>query len=112
MSQQKTAEFQVHDLELSYLMKSFAHPARVVILEELAKNKDMSCKELVAVLPLSQSTVSQHLSELLESGLICRKQKGNMSLYTVEWNKLERAFTLIGRLSLNLMNKRPKRNCC
>ncbi len=99
-------------LEMADLAKAFSHPARIMIIELLFKHKDRTCKEIVAELPLSQPTVSQHLKELMEAGLICRKQFGAQSLYCVEWNQLERVFLLFERFKYKIMPERPKRNCC
>ena len=105
-------EFSSFEVELATMSKCFSHPARVMIILILSKNKDRTCKELVAELPLSQSTVSKHLKDLLQEKLICRKFEGTQSLYTLEWNTLERVFRLFGRFSLKTMPNRPKRNCC
>lgn len=112
MKNVKNIDFHTFEIELSTLSKCFSHPARVMIMCILAKHKDRTCKEIVAELPLSQSTVSQHLKDLLKEKLICRKIVGVQSIYTIEWNKLERYFSLLGRFSLKTLPKRPKRNCC
>ncbi len=112
MKEQKNVEFHNFEIELSEMSKCLAHPARVMIISILAKHKDRTCKEIVAELPLSQSTVSKHLKDLLEENLICRKIEGTQSIYTLEWNKLERVFSLFGRFSMKIMPNRPKRNCC
>lgn len=52
------------------LAKAFAHPARVAILQLLIQKKACVCGDLVEELPLSQSTVSQHLKELKRIGII------------------------------------------
>lgn len=108
----ETIDFHAFEVELSQLSKCLANPARIQIISILSKHKDRTCKELVADLPLSQSTVSKHLKDLLEENLICRKLSGTQSLYSLEWNKLERVFTLFERFSKKTMIHRPKRNCC
>lgn len=112
MVKNKEIEFSTGDIELANFSKSLSHPARIMIIKVLSKHKDRTCKELVAELPLSQASVSQHLKALLEIGLICRKKFGAQSLYCVEWNTLDRVFTLYDRLSTKVLPKRPKRNCC
>jgi ArsR family transcriptional regulator, arsenate/arsenite/antimonite-responsive transcriptional repressor len=112
MNDSKNAEFHNFEIELAEMSKCLSHPARVMIISILAKHKDRTCKEIVAELPLSQSTVSKHLKDLLEENLICRKTEGTQSIYTLEWNKLERVFSLFGRFSMKTMPNRPKRNCC
>ena len=66
----KTTAFSSRHNEIANLAKAFAHPARVAILEYLAQHKSCICGDLVDVLPLSQSTVSQHLKELKRIGII------------------------------------------
>ncbi len=66
----KHTEFTAADQELAVIAKALGHPARVAILRLLAARQACVCGELVAELPLSQSTVSQHLKELKAAGLI------------------------------------------
>ncbi|WP_310557303.1 metalloregulator ArsR/SmtB family transcription factor [Flavobacterium sp.] len=108
----KNVKFHSFEVELAQLSKCISNPARIMIILILSKHQDRTCKEIVAELPLSQSTVSKHLKDLLEQKLICRKIEGTQSIYTLEWNKLERVFTLFDRLSSKTMPNRPKRNCC
>jgi DNA-binding transcriptional ArsR family regulator len=89
----ETIDFHSFELE-SQMAKCLAHPARIQIISILSKHKDRTCKEIVAELPLSQSTVSKHLKDLLNENLICRKLSGTQS-YTLEWNKLERVLPFL-----------------
>lgn len=58
-------------VRLAKLCKALAHPARVLILRHIiARPRGATCGEIVAQLPLAQSTVSQHLRVLQDSGLI------------------------------------------
>lgn len=70
----KTEVFSEKENRIADLAKAFAHPARVAILTYLAENKTCICGDLVEALPLSQSTISQHLKELKRIGII----KGNI----------------------------------
>jgi len=70
MGATKAEEFSVKDNRLSKYAKALAHPARVAILKILLKRNACICGDIVEELPLSQSTVSQHLKELKEAGLI------------------------------------------
>jgi len=105
-------EFPAKILEMAAMSKIFSHPARIQIIGILSKHSDRTCKEIVAELPLSQSTVSQHLKELLSSGIICRRKHGSQSLYCIEWNKLERLFKVYEMMETKVFPHRPKRNCC
>lgn len=66
----KTELFTAEQSRIAELAKAFAHPARVAILQLLAKRKACVCGDLVDVLPLAQATVSQHLKELKRIGII------------------------------------------
>ena len=65
---------------LADFAKALSHPARVAILKTLA-GKSCICGEIVQVLPLAQSTVSQHLKELKRAGLITGEIDGPRSCY-------------------------------
>jgi ArsR family transcriptional regulator len=78
------------DRELARLCRALAHPARVRILRELVKGRELECGRLVAVLPLAQSTVSQHLKTLQLAGWIEVRPEGQRRLYRVRRLALER----------------------
>jgi len=60
----KTKEFTVVQNRKAKLYKALGHPARIAILEFLIDEKACVCSDIVDHLPLSQSTISQHLKEL------------------------------------------------
>ena len=66
-------EYHPSEITLAKFAKALSHPARIAILNLLLKKKSCVCGSIVDELPLSQSTVSQHLKELKSAGLI----KGN-----------------------------------
>ena len=70
MGATKADEFSVTDNRVAKYAKALSHPARIAILKLLIKKQACICGDIVEVLPLSQSTVSQHLKELKEAGLI------------------------------------------
>jgi ArsR family transcriptional regulator len=74
-------EFKAKDIRLSGLAKALAHPARVAILRTLAKRNACVCGEIVDVLPIAQATVSQHLKELRNAGLVDGTVEGSSSCY-------------------------------
>lgn len=51
-------------------LKALAHPARLQVLARLARGQGCQCGQIVAGLPLAQSTVSQHIKVLVEAGLV------------------------------------------
>lgn len=66
----KTDIFNTELQELSRFAKAISHPARLAILKYLAETKTCISGDISNSLPLSRSTVSQHLKELKEIGLI------------------------------------------
>lgn len=79
----KKESFDQEDQDLANLAKALAHPARIAILKELARRQSCICGEIVEVLPLAQSTVSQHLKALLQAGLIKGTVDGKKSCYCI-----------------------------
>ncbi len=80
----KTEEFTVKQNKIAKYMKALGHPARVAILEVLIKKQACICGDIVDELPLSQSTVSQHLKELKEAGLIKGDVEGVKVCYCID----------------------------
>ena len=79
----KKEEFGKKKQHLALLAKAISHPARISILKLLSKKVNCNCNELVAALPLSQSTVSQHLKELKNCGLINSAVNGTSNIYSI-----------------------------
>ena len=70
MAATKSEAFSKEQNRLALFAKAFAHPARIAIIQELIQRKACICGDLVDVLPLSQSTISQHLKALKKAGII------------------------------------------
>jgi len=66
----KTQVFTDKQNRIADLAKALAHPARIAIIQHLLKEKSCVCGDLVEVLPLAQATVSQHLKELKNIGIL------------------------------------------
>jgi predicted transcriptional regulator len=104
----KTEGFTKSQIELSAVAKALGHPARIAILQFLATQKDCMCGDIVNELPLSQSTVSQHLKELKKVGLIKGTIDGPAVCYCIDeknWNKITKVFSTL------FEDYHPK-NCC
>ena len=80
----KTEGFTKTQIDLAAFSKALGHPARIAILQFLAKQKSCVCGDIVDELPLSQSTVSQHLKELKNAGLIQGTIEGTSVCYCIE----------------------------
>ena len=63
--------------------KALSHPARIAILQTLARRGTCMCGEIVEVMPLSQATVSQHLKVLKQAGLVLGRIDGPRSCYCI-----------------------------
>src|SRR6188768_4591493 len=86
----KTEGFTKTQIDLAAIAKALGHPARVAILQFLAEKKACVCGDIVDELPLSQSTVSQHLKELKKAGLIKGDIEGPSVCYCIDgkaWTK-------------------------
>lgn len=77
----KIAGFRAKDARLASMAKALAHPARVAIMRTLAKRDACVCGEIVEALPIAQATVSQHLKELKNAGLVEGTVEGPSSCY-------------------------------
>lgn len=105
----KTEEFTIKDNKIAKYAKALAHPARVAILNLLIKKEACVCGDIVDELPLSQSTVSQHLKELKEAGLIKGDIDGAKVCYCIDEKEWENAKTYLTSLFETYTHK-PK--CC
>jgi ArsR family transcriptional regulator, arsenate/arsenite/antimonite-responsive transcriptional repressor len=86
----KTVDYSKQALEIARYAKALAHPARVAILQLLLKKQACVCGDIVDELPIAQSTVSQHLKELKEAGLIKGNIDGVATCYCIDdkaWTK-------------------------
>ena len=95
MGKSKTLLFTPAQNELADLAKAMAHPARIAILQYLSNRKSCVNGTLVAELGLAQSTISQHLLELKELGLIRGSIEGatvNYCLNTERWQAVQSLF--------------------
>ncbi|MEM9215030.1 MAG: metalloregulator ArsR/SmtB family transcription factor [Cyanobacteria bacterium P01_F01_bin.150] len=81
--------------EIASLCKALGHPARVQILKILIARQSCICGEIVDVMPLAQSTVSEHLRILKKAGLVQGDVDGTRICYCVEPRMLNRLKTLI-----------------
>lgn len=94
----KTEHFTTTQNELAILAKAMGHPARIAIIEYLLKTESCICGDIVNELPLAQPTVSQHLKELKNAGLIKGNIEGNAICYCLNeegFNKLKGFFETI-----------------
>ncbi len=111
MAVNKKEEFGKQEQELAEFAKALSHPARIAILKVLAQKNECICGDIVEVLPLAQSTVSQHLKELKNAGLIEGTVDGPRSCYCINWKAFEKFNADMNGLFTNLKSE-FKKTCC
>jgi len=110
MAQSKADEFAQPFILLARYAKALSHPARLAILTTLAQRATCICGEIVEVLPLAQSTVSQHLKELKDAGLISGEVDGPKSCYCLNVEAVRELEKLVGSLLKDLNKGLRARN--
>lgn len=105
----KSSLFKKRQNRIAVLAKAFDHPARVAIIEYLLQHQTCICNDLVNELPLSQSTITQHLRELKQVGVIKGEVEGPKVNYCIDEGVWEEAKDIF----INLFTRfTPKKNCC
>ena len=110
MGATKTEHFTEKQNEIATLAKALGHPARVAIIEYLMSVDSCICGDIVNELPLAQPTVSQHLKELKNSGLIKGNIEGNAICYCIDEKILSKLQAYFSGMASKLEKK--KNNCC
>ena len=98
MGASKSEVFSSTENHLAKVTKALGHPARIAILKLLAGKQSCVCGDIVDELPLSQSTVSQHLKELKEAGLIIGEIEGVKVCYCIDHKEWKAAQTIINKM--------------
>lgn len=98
MGATKSLEFSIKENRLAKYAKALGHPARVAILKLLASRETCICGDIVDEIPLSQSTVSQHLKELKDAGLIKGEIEGAKVCYCIDAKEWKTAQGWINQL--------------
>ncbi|CAN5800605.1 metalloregulator ArsR/SmtB family transcription factor [soil metagenome] len=111
MAIHKKESFTKEEQDLAEFAKSIAHPARIAILKVLAQKNECICGEIVEILPLAQSTVSQHLKELKQAGLIQGTVDGPRSCYCINWKAFEK-FNIAFNFLFNTLKVNNDKACC
>ncbi len=95
MGATKSDIFTERQNKLAQMMKALAHPARIAIIQQLLKANTCICGDLVGELGLAQATVSQHLKELKNAGLIQGTIDGTSICYCIDpkvWKQYKKEF--------------------
>jgi DNA-binding transcriptional ArsR family regulator len=110
MGATKTEHFTDKQNAIATIAKALGHPARVAIIDYLLKVEDCICGDIVNALPLAQPTISQHLKELKNAGLIKGEIEGNAICYCIDEKAISKLQTYFANLSIKLNKKKKK--CC
>ncbi len=94
----KIEDFTIRENKIAQFAKALAHPARIAIIQLLLKKQTCYCGDIVEELPLSQSTVSQHLKELKIAGLIKGTIEGAKICYCIDEIAWQQAKQYLGAL--------------
>ena len=101
----KTEIYKDEQNKLASLLKVLGHPARIAILQYIINQKACICNDLVEELGLAQATISQHLKELKEVGLIKGDIEGASVCYCIDekvWNSAQQQLNqLFEKLNVN-----------
>ena len=110
MGTTKTIDYTKTALDIAKYAKALAHPARIAIIQLLLKRQACICGDIVDELPISQSTVSQHLKELKEVRLIKGEIEGTSVCYCLD----EKEWLKASSLMIEMFNKVSvnKGKCC
>jgi DNA-binding transcriptional ArsR family regulator len=106
----KTELFDIILQERANLFKALAHPARLQILRFLSETKTCISGDISEELPLSRTTVNQHLKELKDAGLIQGHVEGVKTNYCLDYEKVEEMKNALSEF-LNEIQI-PEKFCC
>ena len=106
----KTDVFNDTQNKLAIIFKALGHPARVAIIEHLLDVNSCICGDLVNKLPLAQATISQHLKELKNVGVIKGSIEGNSICYCINPETIQIAKDYLNNIhhAILILNN----NCC
>ncbi|MHC2992568.1 ArsR family transcriptional regulator [Pontibacter sp. HJ8] len=97
MTYTKATAFEEEQQELARLAKVLSHPARIAILQHLAQTQSCISGDIAQELPLSRTTVSQHLQELKSAGLIKGTIDGLTVCYCIDKEQFAKAKSLMNQ---------------
>ncbi|MBB4802096.1 DNA-binding transcriptional ArsR family regulator [Flavobacterium nitrogenifigens] len=108
MGATKTDHFTDQQNKIAIIAKALGHPARIAIIEYLLKVNACICSDIVDELPLAQPTISQHLKELKNAGLIKGSIEGTSICYCIN----EETFSLLKEYFANIISTVANQKCC
>lgn len=110
MGATKSEPYSSTELSTAKMYKALGHPARLAIINYLLNTDKCICNDIVDELDLAQATVSQHLRELKEAGLIRGTVEGTAICYCLDEKALTRLRDHVAQVLSRAQNQ--KKNCC
>jgi len=107
----KVDGFDEKTLRLAELFKAMGHPARMAIIQYMIENPSCICNDIVGKLPLAQSTVSKHLSELKAAGIIQGEISGSKMCYCIDPKVFQELATVANEFIVKSQSCEDS-NCC
>lgn len=108
MGATKTEHFTDKQNQIATIAKALGHPARIAIIEYLMKVNECICGDIVNEIPLAQPTVSQHLKELKNDGIIKGNIEGNSICYCID----EKTIEILNIYFSKIVETVSKAKCC
>ncbi len=105
----KTTGFTSETNEMAEILKALGHPARLEIVKILMGLPSCVCGDIVEILPLAQSTVSKHLSELKKVGIIKGTVTGNNICYCLDEKMIQKVQKFINLVQTSC---KTDSSCC
>lgn len=102
----KTLGFTDETNEMAEILKALGHPARLEIVKFLLQSSSCICGDIVEALPLAQSTVSKHLSELKKAGIIKGTITGNNLCYCINEDGFEKIKFFLQNITTQINEKK------
>jgi len=90
MTNNKSSKFSIEQQELARFSRVMSHPARIAIIQLLAQKKEIKTGDISGFLPLSRPTISQHLRELRNAGIIKGTIDGLKIHYCLDIEKISK----------------------
>jgi ArsR family transcriptional regulator len=106
----KSDHFTENQNAIAIIAKALGHPARIAIIEYLLHVETCICGDIVNELPLAQPTISQHLKELKNAGLIKGEIEGKSICYCIDQEGIKKIQNYFSNIERKLADK--KINCC
>jgi DNA-binding transcriptional ArsR family regulator len=105
----KTIGFSEGTNQMAEILKALGNPARLEIVKILMATPECICGDIVEILPLAQSTVSKHLSELKKVGIIKGSISGNSTCYCLDEKVIQNIQNFINTIESSCTKSQ---DCC